>query len=54
MNADLRRETCQLCAAKLEAFYTFRPLTPKEERKYTGKINNIELSLSSSFLLTFR
>ncbi|CAF4360156.1 unnamed protein product, partial [Adineta steineri] len=29
-NSDLRRETCQLCASKLEAFYNFRPLMPKE------------------------
>ncbi|CAF0890511.1 unnamed protein product [Adineta ricciae] len=34
-NPDLRRETCQLCASKLEAFYNFRPLVPKEERHYS-------------------
>ncbi|CAF3346265.1 unnamed protein product [Rotaria socialis] len=34
-NIDLRRETCQLCASKLEAFYNFRPVTTKEDRQYT-------------------
>ncbi|CAF0721679.1 unnamed protein product [Adineta steineri] len=40
-NSDLRRETCQLCASKLEAFYNFRPLMPKEERQYTDDGNII-------------
>ncbi|CAF2625666.1 unnamed protein product [Rotaria sp. Silwood2] len=35
-NIDLRRETCQLCASKLEAFYHFRPLMTKEDHEYTG------------------
>ncbi|UJR38003.1 hypothetical protein I4U23_030685 [Adineta vaga] len=40
-NPDLRRETCQLCASKLEAFYNFRPLMPKEARRYSEDGNLI-------------
>ncbi|CAF4291543.1 unnamed protein product, partial [Rotaria sordida] len=40
-NIDLRRETCQLCASKLEAFYNFRPLMKREDRQYTNDGNII-------------
>ncbi|CAF1082392.1 unnamed protein product [Rotaria sp. Silwood1] len=53
-NIDLRREICQLCASKLEAFYNYRPLMKKEDHQYTDDgniiLNQIELDYYKQLL----